>query len=290
MHRRSFLKTSALVGGLVTAPGLLTACGGGGSAAGGIPEGEPTLSVLVASFELLTGAERPLAFGLRTVTNEPIEATTVQAYVRKLNSSDVVTGPLEATYTEDTGAGGLYVTRLRFDEPGQYEFVAVADGKFGTQAVNVASPDNAQAPVPGAEATATETPTTDKDLGFAKICTQEPPCGMHDISLDQALSDGRPVMLLFATPAYCQTVVCGPAVSNVEKARQGSDWGDELAWIHVEIYSDEGTTLAEPVNEWKLPTEPWLFSIGSDGKIADRLDGPMLPDWVAEMAEAVKPA
>ena len=287
MDRRSFLKSSALFGGIVAAPALLAGCGDGGDAAAGIPEGEPTLSVLIASFELLTGNDRPLAFGLRTLTNEPIEASTVEAYVRKINSDEIVAGPIEATYTEETGAGGLYVTRLAFDEPGQYEFVAVTDGKFGTQAVNVASPDNAQAPVPGAEAQATETPTTDNDLGFAEICTLDPPCSMHDVSLDEALADGRPVMLLFATPAYCQTVVCGPAVSNVEQARQSEDYGDDLAWIHVEIYSDEGKTIADPVTEWNLPTEPWLFSIGSDGKIADRLDGPMLPGWVSEMAGAI---
>ena len=290
MDRRSFLKSSAVLSGLVAAPGLLVACGEGGGAGDAIPEGEASLSVLIATFELLTGAERPLAFGLRTLENEPVEADTVQAYVRKLNSEELVAGPIEATYTEETGAGGLYVTRLNFDEPGQYEFVAVADGKFGTQAVNVASPDSSQAPVPGAEATSTPTPTEQDDLGFVKVCTQEPACGMHEVSLDQALSDGRPVMLLFATPAYCQTVVCGPAVANVEKARLDGDWGEDLAWIHVEIYSDEGKTIAEPVSAWNLPTEPWLFTIAADGTITDRLDGPMLPEWVTDMATAVTTA
>lgn len=109
---------------------------------------------------------------------------------------------------------------------------------------------------------------------------------MHDVSLEQAVAEGRPVVLLFATPAYCQTAMCGPAVSNLDEIRGEQDWGD-VAFIHVEIYSDEGQTVTQPVQEWGLPSEPWLFTIDREGTIVDRLDSVLIPDEMREMATAV---
>jgi hypothetical protein len=91
-------------------------------------------------------------------------------------------------------------------------------------------------------------------------------------------------MLEFATPAFCMTAVCGPSVEVLDEVRTTRDWGD-VAFIHMEIYSDAGQTLAEPVKEWGLPSEPWLFAIGPEGVIQARLDGPLLtlPDHLSTM-------
>ena len=277
------------------AGGLLAACDrGGGEGADAIPGGEPSLAPQLATFELLTGGTRPVAFGLRTLDNVAVADADVQVYLRRLDGT-LVGGPFPARYTEEAAAGGqaggagaeglgLYVTDLELPSPGQVEFVVVEGDRYGVQAVQVVSPKDSRAPVPGDKAIAVATPTTDRRRGVAALCTQDPPCGMHDTSLDEALAAGRPVMLLFATPAYCQTAVCGPAVATVDAVRADGDWGD-IAWIHVEIYTDKGQTLARAVQAWELPTEPWLFAIGADGRITDRLDGPMLPEMVSDLAE-----
>jgi hypothetical protein len=44
------------------------------------------------------------------------------------------------------------------------------------------------------------------------------------------------------------------------------------------------------VQAWKLPTEPWMFTIGADGAIVERLDGAMLPEMVANLAEGLQQA
>lgn len=298
MHRRAFLKSSAIAVSAVGAAPLLAACGDGGvgtapdgtpAAAGDgsttWPDGQPTLAPIVAQFELLTTTTRPVPFGLRSLENVPVEDADVEVYLRDLETREVVGGPYPTTYTTEGGAGGLYLAELELEQPGQMELAAVtADGAFGTQAVQVVTPENSQAPVAGSDAVSAATPTFDDDLGMATICTAEPQCRMHEVSLDDALEAGRPVMVLFATPAYCQTAVCGPAVEIVDQARTEGDWPPDLAWIHVEIYSDKGQTLADPVKKWNLPTEPWLFGIDAAGKITDRLDGPMLPQFVADIA------
>ena len=48
-----------------------------------------------------------------------------------------------------------------------------------------------------------------------------------------------------------------------------------LRFIHVEIYEDNDPAKGENrwVREWKLPSEPWVFLVGADGKIRDALRG-----------------
>lgn len=295
MDRRTFLKTAVVAAGALGAGGVLTACGGGAGSGGAIPGGEPTLSVITGSYEILRGGAQRLAFGVRTVDNTPVEGEPVQAWLRDADGETVLQGPLEAEYTEDAGEGlGVYLVTLDLSAENVPDgirpyLVAAHDGAWGEAALNVVAPEDSQLPVPGDEAIAVATPTVDDALGYGTICTQDPACGMHETSLDEALSAGRPVVLLFATPAYCQTAVCGPAVGTVDAVRDSQDWGD-TAFIHVEIFSDEGETVGDPVLEWELPTEPWLFTIGADGAIVDRLDGPMVSQVVAEMATGVSGA
>jgi hypothetical protein len=97
---------------------------------------------------------------------------------------------------------------------------------------------------------------------------------MHDVSLEDALVGEEPVVLLFATPAFCQTAVCGPTVDVLEQVRR-DDVGD-VTFVHCEIFSDAGETIGDPVQAWNLPTEPWLFVISPDGRIVRRADGPLL--------------
>ena len=43
-------------------------------------------------------------------------------------------------------------------------------------------------------------------------------------------------MLLFATPALCQSRVCGPVVDIAEQVKAG--YGGDAEFIHMEIYND----------------------------------------------------
>jgi hypothetical protein len=83
----------------------------------------------------------------------------------------------------------------------------------------------------------------------------------------------RPVMLLFATPQLCQSRVCGPVVDVALQLR--ARYGDEAEFIHQEVYADNDPSkgLRKPLKEFNLPTEPWLFAVGEDGKITARLEG-----------------
>lgn len=305
MQRRTFLRLMSGAG----AASVLTACGGssrsappsGPTAAGSpassgspavarvAPDAQPVLSVISGSFEQLTGT-RPFAFGITAPDNTPVKAADVDLWVVPQAGTREPEGPFAATYHEVEGQPlGLYVAEVELKEAGPTSFVAVTqDGRAGADDIHVATPATSEVAAPGEKAVSVPTPTQKRQLGFDEICTLDPPCGMHEISLDDALAKGRPVVLTFATPAFCQTAVCGPSVSVVDDVRKARRWGD-VAFIHCEIYTDAGETVAKPVKDWNLPSEPWLFTIDSGGRIKDRTDGPLitLSDQVAKLVRAV---
>lgn len=307
IDRRTLLRGLALIG----AGGALAACGGGGadvsvapspaaSAAGDpgadavaavAPDAAVALAVVAATYEQLVDQPNPFVFGMFTLEQEPIADAAAEVWAVPPDGGDPI-GPWPARWadagrsatpseaTESAGAtaafDSLYTVDAAFDTTGVHEIVVVTDdGRAGTVAVDVRDAGSSQLLAPGDQAESVPTPTVDDPLGYDTVCTRTPePCGMHEVSLDEALASGRPVALLFATPAFCQTAVCGPTVDIVDQVRR--DGYDDVTFIHCEIFSDAGATVGDPVAAWQLPTEPWLFVIGPDGEILRRADGPLL--------------
>ena len=83
----------------------------------------------------------------------------------------------------------------------------------------------------------------------------------------------QPVALLFATPQLCQSRVCGPVVDIALQLKQR--YGDQIDFIHQEVYvdNDPNKGLRPPLRAFALPTEPWLFTFDSQGRVAARLEG-----------------
>ncbi|MFQ3632591.1 TlpA family protein disulfide reductase [Roseiflexus sp.] len=121
---------------------------------------------------------------------------------------------------------------------------------------------------------------------------------MYQISLDEALQNGKPTALLFATPAYCRTAVCAPSLSVMQELQK--IYGDRINFIHVEVFrypfresfeaqtavfqklAQEGRAprpeernvgLSDPMIAWGLQSEPWLYLIDANGVIVARYEG-----------------
>ena len=86
-------------------------------------------------------------------------------------------------------------------------------------------------------------------------------------------TEPEPAVLLFATPALCQSRVCGPVV-DVE-AQVKRDRPDDAKFIHMEIWNDNDPNKGarEQVLDYNLKSEPWLFVVNSDGTISTRIEG-----------------
>jgi hypothetical protein len=102
--------------------------------------------------------------------------------------------------------------------------------------------------------------------------TRTPPSDMHERSFDEVVGN-KPVALLFATPQLCQSRVCGPVTDIALQMK--AKYGDQIEFIHQEVYVDNtpDAGLRQPLQAFRLRTEPWLFVVGADGKITARLEG-----------------
>ncbi len=141
----------------------------------------------------------------------------------------------------------------------------------------------ANPPDVGERAPDVHTPTA-ADVGgdLARIDTRIPPDDMHE---DLAKVLGRkPVVLVFATPQFCQSRICGPVVDEEEQVKQR--FGDRVAFIHMEIYNQNNPAkgVRPQVTAFRLPSEPWTFVIDRHGIVRARFEGALS---VAEMEAAV---
>ena len=178
--------------------------------------------------------------------------------------------------TEADPFAAVYAAEVPFGRPGSYAVMAVTlvDGKPVAAPSQIKVITSAQDKVPevGEPAPKVETDTVASAGGNVEsIDTRRPTSDMH---ADFAKVVGsKPVALLFATPQLCQSRVCGPVVDVA--LQQRARYGDRMEFIHQEVYTgnDPAKGLRKPLREFNLPTEPWLFVVGKDGKITARLEG-----------------
>ena len=147
----------------------------------------------------------------------------------------------------------------------------------------------ANPPDVGEPAPVVHTPTA-ADVGgdLRKIDTRIPPDDMHEDDLAEVLGR-KPVVLLFATPQFCQSRTCGPVVDEAEQVKQ--TYGDRVAFIHMEIYEENNPAkgVRPQVRAFHLPSEPWLFVIDRKGVIRTRIEGAWsVPELEAAVREVAR--
>lgn len=182
----------------------------------------------------------------------------------------------QTTTADPDAATVVYTTRVDFPSKGEWRIGALIDenGELTASLLSSAVVGTfKRVPKVGQKAPLIHTPTPD-DVGgdLSKITTRIPPDTQHEVDYADAL--GRePIVLLFATPQFCQSRVCGPVVDVAEQVKQL--YGDKAAFIHMEIYNDNDPNkgVRPQVRAFHLPGEPMLFAIGADGRIADEIDG-----------------
>jgi hypothetical protein len=181
------------------------------------------------------------------------------------------------TTSEDPDAAGVvYSTGLNFPGEGEWRVAAVLkdEGELKVAILpGVVTGEFKKVPKPGQKAPVIHTPTAQDAAGdLAKITTRIPPDTQNKVDFADALGQ-EPIVLLFATPQFCQSRVCGPVVDVAEQAKH--EYGDKAAFIHMEIYNenDPGSEVRPQVRAFHLPSEPWLFTIDRHGIVRDAVEG-----------------
>jgi hypothetical protein len=306
ISRRELLRLVGVGGGALGLAALLAACGGDdqGGTGGSTPAGSlkalradaTQLSLLGAQSQLPVGAGL-YTFGLSTADNRLVTGGAPQIWVAR-NDTTRAAGPFPTRWfelkayeqTRDTSPRspltGFYGAQVEFPEAGDWMVAAALDLDGGRAVGQGAVPVAAKVPAAvGSKAKPVATPVATTAAGRKKICTREPACPLHTISLDDALAAGRPTVVNFATPLLCTSQMCGPVVD--EQMVAADKLGGKASFIHVEIYPSRNT--AKPVRaliEYGFTTEPWLLVVDRDGVIQARYEGPVT---AAQISDALRP-
>ncbi|MFI5261756.1 MAG: hypothetical protein ACHQZR_04280 [Candidatus Limnocylindrales bacterium] len=309
--------------------GLVAACSATGTPAASLPPtgsgagaypgwpigpspGAAILPLLINQ-QLAVGANRFL-FTLVDASDQttPLAAPTVTTLLafydlQRDPASPVASVPGTFIWAVPTGASarGLYHASVTFPEAGTWG-VQVTVQQPGRPAVTTREQFDVlpatTTPALGAAAPASTTPTATTAAGIALISTDTTPDpAFYRVSVAAALAAHRPFVLVFATPQFCQSQICGPTLDTVKAA--ATPFESAVDFIHVEPYvlrpvpgggglqpvldASGQLQLVPAAIQWGLPDEPWIFVVDAGGKVTAKFEGAVGADELTQAIQAV---
>jgi hypothetical protein len=217
-----------------------------------VPAAKPDRTVDVRVFDLGADPTKPVAQGKATFiwAIEP----SVGVYVIDVDLKTAGTYGIQ--FTTAAAGGSAETIRAGFDVQPTSSVVAVGD------------------PAP-----ASKTPTL-ADVGgdVTKISTDTSPVdAFYKTSIADAIAAKKAFVVAFATPKFCTSKQCGPTLDRLKPIAARHP---DVTFINVEPYqlvfkdgqlqpvlTDDQLTPTQATNDWRLPTEPWVFVVDRDGII-----------------------
>lgn len=237
-----------------------------------------------ASSEIVVGRNRFLV-GLLDADDAPIGSPKIDVQIdfydlERSDEEPVAHADTRFLYTVP-GERGLYVAYATFDRPGDWgaEVTIAGDGIDESVRGTFEVRKQASTPAVGAAAPASKTPTARTPKEISRISSDSDPLArFYELSVAEAVRAGEPFVVTFATPKFCSSQVCAPTLDVVKRVARDFP---ERAFIHVEVYSnlDDPSNLkvVPAVEEWGLPSEPWVFVVDGAGKVAAKYEGAVSP-------------
>lgn len=180
---------------------------------------------------------------------------------------------------------GLYSFHLEIPSAGTFQVTLEAEELGSLGPVGIVTFDDPPIINPGEQAPRSVTRTI-ADFEISDISSDpNPDPRFYEMSVDQAVSNG-PSVIIFATPAWCTTHACGPLLDQVKTLSASYQ---DLNYVHVEVWDNihagsyEELELVPAVDEWRLPSEPWVFVVDDTGVVVSAFEGAASD---AELADA----
>lgn len=257
----------------------------------------PEYSSFLGSTEFSVGDNR-VSFTLRSRDGEPLEGARVIAQIRHADDTAHSPPELTATYHEiqtetphEHSDGhshphvyrqGIYVLdQVPIDRAGIWlaEFTVVSGGALVPKIEGLAFSVSEESSVPIVGTHLSEIPggLETKGVRIPSPTLDSAAAVLGNESIGGAMGKEAPVLVVFASPEFCTSAMCGPVtqVAGLVAKRLNSNIGV----FRVEPYDldsarKDGTLrMSLQVQNWELPTEPWTFVISSDGVIVARFEG-----------------
>jgi hypothetical protein len=263
--------------------------GSGGPATSAVPSapsgssGGRPFTPLIISSETVVGPNR-FVFGLLDAAGtKPVSdpQTKVQVAFQDSSSTPTTIQPTTARFIwAIPDVRGVYAADVSFPSAGDWTAIVNASGgtiPSGTVAVQFqVKAKGASIPI-GGTAPSTTTPTAATTADIARISSDPAPDPtFYTTSVDDALAQHKPFVLVFATPAFCTSKQCGPTLEGI-KAVAKDEPG--MTFINVEPYKMEYTDgrlqpvldaggqlqITDTTRAWGILSEPWTFVVDRNG-------------------------
>ena len=259
------------------------------------------ITPILATTVLRTGTQRVsfLLSSPATLVKAP-EATVSTRY---LDGNGVTGETKQATFhLWPYAIRGAYTTSLTFDRPGRWQLdISVDDGEFsGETELVVEVSDKTTVPDIGDVPPLSRTKTLENEGGLKSLTTDfTPDPDLYLVTVEQAIKDPKPDVIVFATPAFCTSPTCGPQVDTVAELKEAHR--GEVNFIHVEIYDNPDeiqgdlsrAKISGAVMEWgfdQIPgwfNESWTYVLDSQGRVHQKFEGFVTLEELEETLQGV---
>jgi hypothetical protein len=290
------------------------ACGGSGKEElfpDVIALGEGDFSPQITNSALAVGENR-LSLGLLDNDNSPVLGAQVHLRFFDLNGEEPLLKseadarfiPVELSFIDEesgkerraVGSNGIYVAEVSFAREGNWG-VEVSATLAGKKLKPAPFRFNVLEKTPELAAGDPAPPSRQLTLAdvadISEIDSSYPPRPkMHDVTVADALAGGKPLVIAFATPAFCESRTCGPVMEMVMDPLY-KKYSPDVTFIHIEPYQlkelreGSGETTVQATKDWGLISEPWIFVVDRNGRVAARFEGIVALDEVEAALERV---
>ena len=191
--------------------------------------------------------------------------------------------------TADEGVS-FYVADTQFSNAGKWGVEVSARLADGSPSATIQAPFNVLqkpfSPGTGTVPPASKNDTFATNSNTESLCSRTPACPLHDKVIGDLLGKGRPLVVIFSTPAFCTSRFCGPVLEVLlDKAPA---YQDRVDFVHIEVWQDfqlqKHRTAAD---EWNLPTEPYTFFMDKTGKILAKIEAIFTGDELVSVLDAL---
>ena len=243
-----------------------------------------SLRTVLASSDLSVGGNR-VVFALIDANNAPVRASSATlALAHEQDGQIVQKGEVQAAWRSwPAGPGGVFTVQMEFDKAGLWLAQISpddgdAEGRLARLVMRVS--EESSAPALGSPAPASLNRAASDVASLDELTSDVPPDPeLYAMTIAEAVQAGKPLVVVFATPGFCESFTCGPQVDVVKELKAA--YRERANFIHVEVFdnphemrSDPKKGVLSPIfEEWGLPSEPWVFVIDAQGRVSAKFDG-----------------
>lgn len=247
------------------------------------------LKAVLATIDLGVGENR-VSFLLQTSKSlVTVPEAGIESFYRDGPTPDTVVETTQAVFHPwPYGTRGNYVADFDLDGAGLWELKVTVEeqGESLSTLIPLQVEETSLTPSLGTQPPTTPNKTV-ADVGDPSELTSSstPDLDLYQHSIADIVDNGRPALVVFASPAFCTSPTCGPQVETVQGIKD--QYQADVDFVHVEVYDNpqsiqgdlERGEYAPAVRSWGLSeiedylNESWVFILDRSGKITRKYEG-----------------